>query len=157
LATTHECLSYNVVKRTVHHESALEMKFASYDTMMYLYMELAFSDIPGLDRNKLESYCALLFHMKRGPKWMKRLHMPCLGTQVTRENLIAMKRTMERFYYTPKGRGSKGEKRGKQRRAETQKMRRFFHLKKKDEDKIRTMVKDKTLKNDHGLFGFYFN
>ncbi len=81
---TDSCQSYNVIDN---------LKIASIDTMLSIYYAMSFIDnIVGISKNKLLSYCYLLHNIEnKGDKnediILKRFNMPCVGTQLTIEDI----------------------------------------------------------------------
>lgn len=82
---TDSCQSYNVVNG---------MKLASIDTILSIYYSMSFIDhIQGISKHTLLSYCYLLHNIENdGEKnkkeiVLKRFNMPCVGTQLTIEDI----------------------------------------------------------------------
>ena len=75
---TNSCQSYNEVKG---------LHVATIDTILSIYYALSFINVKFIDGHKILSYCYLLHNInsKEGPT--RRFHMPCIGTQQTKEDI----------------------------------------------------------------------
>ncbi len=93
---TDSCQSYNVVNN---------LKIASIDTMLSIYYAMSFfNHIDGIHRMELLTYCYLLHNIEnKGEKdkddiVLRRFNMPCVGTQLTLEDIKFEKNRKYKIY-----------------------------------------------------------
>jgi hypothetical protein len=100
---TDSCQSYNVIDN---------MKIATIDTMLSIYYAMSFfNEINGISRIQLLTYCYLLHQIEnKGDtinekdekndknKVLKRFNMPCIGTQLTIEDIKHEKNIKYKIY-----------------------------------------------------------
>jgi hypothetical protein len=92
---TNACLSYNVIKYNNQ-----KHRVASIDSILSLYFALIYLNIPTIDNKKILSYCQLLenIHSNNKTNILKRFYMPCVGNQLSFEDIKRDKMLKYKMY-----------------------------------------------------------
>lgn len=92
---TNSCQSYNIINN---------LKIGTIDTMLCVYYAMSFFDnIVGIKKNNILSNCYLLHSIendgeKSNDPVLKRFHMPCIGEQLTIEDIKKDKNIKYKIY-----------------------------------------------------------
>lgn len=86
---TNSCQSYNEVNGN---------KIATIDTILSIYYALTFLNVKFFNIHKLLSYCYLLHNVKETKGICRRFYLPCIGDQITIEDLRKERYTKYKLY-----------------------------------------------------------
>jgi hypothetical protein len=86
---TNSCQSYNIVNG---------QHIATIDTIMSIYYGLSFINLEFLNTHKILSYCYLLHNVSETTGVCKRFNMPCIGNQMSIEDIRVLRDKKHAIY-----------------------------------------------------------